>query len=243
LNLLRMGKYKLRVPAVCGSVTGKTIKEMKLGIGRAVRGGADIVELRMDGLRDWSKWKQLLSEDIPIILTNRPKREGGGFKGEEDARLEILRDGIEEGVTCIDLEFSTPRSLRDPLVADAKALGVTVLVSHHNFSTTPHPDLLMKTAEHILDSGCDIAKLVSFAKSPNHAMRMLDFLVRSRKMISVPIIAFAMGEAGRITRLISPIFGSPWIYAGVDKKTAPGQLDLVTAKEWVRELKAMEVRN
>ncbi len=243
MNLLKMGKYKLRTPAVCGSVTGRTIRKMKLGIRQAIKGGADLVELRMDGLRDWSGWKQLLSEDIPVVLTNRPRREGGGFGGEEDARLEILREGVEEGVACIDLEFSTPRGLRDPLVADAKALGVTVLISHHNFSTTPHPDLLVKTAERILGSGCDIAKLVSFARNSNHALHMLDFLVRSQKAIPVPLIAFAMGDAGKITRFIAPIFGSPWIYAGVGKKTAPGQFDLATAREWVRELEAMEVRN
>ncbi|HID60344.1 MAG TPA: type I 3-dehydroquinate dehydratase [Hadesarchaea archaeon] len=243
MKLLKIGKHKLKTPAVCGSVIGRTLNEIKSGMDRAVKGGTDLVELRIDGLRDRAGWKKLLSGRIPVVLTNRPKREGGFFDGQEDTRLEILREGIEAGVPCIDIELSTTEKLRDPLVADAKALGVTVLISYHNFFTTPSTDTLAKTMKNMVEAGCDIAKLVTFAKNSTHALRTLDFLVQAQKISVLPVIAFAMGEAGRITRFVAPVFGSPWIYVGVGKKTATGQLDIATAKKWVRELARMEVRN
>lgn len=242
MERLRLGKHKIRIPAVCGAVIGKNLNEVRTGITSAVKQGADLVELRMDGLQNTEGWEELPLEDVPIILTNRPNREGGSFKGEERKRVELLAKGIQRGVACVDIELSTPKKLRDSLVADAKDSGVTVLMSHHDFSTTPSTETLMRTVGNLVETKCDIAKLVTFAESPDHALRMLDFIIRARDTTDTPIIAFAMGEAGNITRLVSPIFGSPWIYAGVREKTAPNQPDMVIAKKWIHELATLEVR-
>ena len=52
------------------------------------------------------------------------------------------------------------------------------------------------------------------------------------------IATMAMGEAGRHTRAVAPVYGSKIGYAPVDSKkvTAPGQYDLETLRGLVDEL-------
>lgn len=219
---------------------GKDLGEMRAGIAQAIKQGADLVELRVDGLRNQAGWERLLLGAPPIILTNRPEREGGRFKGDENDRVELLLDGIRRGVPCVDVELSTPKKLRDQLVSVAKRSGVTVIISYHDFSTTPSADVLVGIVKKISEAGGDIAKLVTFAKDSDDAFRMLEFLIQMQGEKSIPIVAFAMEDAGRITRLVAPIFGSPLVYAAAGDKTAPGQFDVATTKNLLRGLTSKE---
>ncbi|MDI6643312.1 MAG: type I 3-dehydroquinate dehydratase, partial [Candidatus Hodarchaeaceae archaeon] len=139
--------------------------------------------------------------------------------------------------------LSTPKKLRDQVVSKARRSGVTVLMSHHDFSKTPPAEVLAGTLDNIARAGCDLAKLVTFAKSTDDAFRMLDFFIQIQKATPVPVIAFAMGDVGRITRLVAPIFGSPIVYAAAGAKTAPGQLDVATTKRLLQELTPEEVKS
>ena len=233
---LRLGGKKLRVPAICGSVTGENLEQMEMGIANAIELGADLVELRIDGMRDRAGWEKLLRADPPIILTNRPKREGGGFEGEERERIEVLSRGISHRVSCIDVELSTPETQRRRLVTRAKEAGVAVLMSYHNRSKTPSIEKLIDLAKRLAKTDCDLAKVVTFAKSNRDALRVLDFLARVREEVEVPLISFAMGDAGRITRIAAPLLGSPIVYAAADEATAPGQFDVKTTKRLLQEL-------
>ncbi len=241
MRQLKFGRRELRTPAVCGSVIGKNLGEMRTGVARAVKQGAGLVELRIDGLQSKVRWEKLLRKDLPIILTNRPEREGGSFKGKEEDRVELLLKGIGRRVSCIDIEFSTPKKLREHVVSETKKSGVTVLMSHHDFSTTPPAEALMEVTKKLEGAGCDLAKIVTFAKNSSDGLRMLDFFVQVQGKVSVPVVAFAMGNAGRITRFVAPIFGSPIVYAAAGEKTAPGQPDVATMKQWLRELMLKEV--
>ncbi len=240
---LKFGRLRLRTPAVCGCVIGKNLDEMREGISRAIKQGADLVELRIDDLRSKIAWGKLLQKDLPTLLANHPKREGGYFRGREEDRVKLLLEGIERGVSCVDIELSTPKKLREQVVSKAKKSGVTVLMSHHDISKTPPAESLMKVAMDLEEAGCDIAKIVTSAESPSDALHMLDFLVQVQGKVTVPVVAFAMGDAGRITRFVALIFGSPIIYAAALKKTGLGQLDVATMKQWTRELMSKEVRD
>ena len=61
---------------------------------------------------------------LPVILTCRPKREGGYFPGNEEQRLEVLRKAIESGVSWVDLEININVEERDKLLELAKKGGV-----------------------------------------------------------------------------------------------------------------------
>ena len=236
VRTFKLGKHEVQIPAVCGSVMGPDVETMHAGAARAIDQSADLIELRIDGLRDPTSWEKLLPLKVPVILTNRPEREGGGFKGDENERTEVLLQGIARGVSCIDIELSTPGPLRERVVSQAKKSDIAVLMSYHDFSLTPSIEVLTEMTKHLAGAGCDLAKIVTFAKKTSDALRVLDFLAQVQDEVAVPVIAFAMGDAGKITRIAAFLFGSPIVYAAVGKATAPGQFDVTTMKRLLSEL-------
>jgi 3-dehydroquinate dehydratase-1 len=238
MKMIRLGSYQLRTPAVCGAVIGESVKSMGAVLARAIEQGADLVELRLDGLREQAGWEKLLHEKVkvPIILTNRAKREGGRFGGGEEERIRVLLDGIDRGIDCVDIELSTEKKFLNKVVQEAKKRGVSVLISHHDFSGTPKVDALVAVAKRMVVAGCDIAKVVTFAETSGDALVVLDFLVEVQEEVSVPVIAFAMGDMGRFSRISAPLFGCPIVYAEAGEATAPAQFDVATTKRLLREL-------
>jgi len=235
MEKLKLGKHKLRVPAICASVIGSSVDVMTAGVARAIEKRADIIELRLDGLRRHAGWEKLLKVDVPIILTNRAELEGGHFKGKERTRVDHLLKGIDEGVACVDIELSTSKPLLGEVVKAAKTQGTSLLITHHDFNETPSIDSLISIAKRMADAGCDIAKIVTFARTPRDALTVLDFLTQVPDSVAVPVVAFAMGDAGRLSRIAAPIFGSPIVYAAADEPTAPGQFDVETTRRLLRE--------
>jgi len=63
----------------------------------AVSVEADLVELRLDGVRDIDVPGALAGRKRPVIVTCRPRREGGAFDGPEEQRLGVLRQAVELG--------------------------------------------------------------------------------------------------------------------------------------------------
>ena len=232
---LKLGKHRLRTPAVCGAVMGQSPEEMERVAARAVKQGADLIELRFDSLRKSRGWEKLLQKNLPIIFTNRPKREGGGFSGTEAKRVALILDAISLGADCVDIELSTPKKLRDRVISEARRSGAAVIMSQHDFSKTPLVEELAAYAKDLQRTGCDVAKVVTLANDATDAFRVLDFLVRVQDEVDVPVISFAMGEAGRITRILAAFLGSPITYASAGKPTAPGQLDVAQTKLLLRQ--------
>ncbi len=213
---------------VCASIMEPTIEKFmeKAGMAR----DADLIEVRADGLTDQSpsQVEELLRSikglrDVPLILTNRSKSEGGGFKGSEEARIEILMRGLSIA-DVVDIEFSAEESLRDKLISRAKEGGTEVIVSHHDFESIPSEDEMMDILEKELSIGADLAKMAVTASSPDDVLSLLNVTRKASK--KGRIITIAMGDAGRLSRIAAPLLGSEITYASVGKTVAPGQLEL-----------------
>jgi 3-dehydroquinate dehydratase/shikimate dehydrogenase len=52
---------------------------------------ADLIELRVDYMRNAELEKLLKAGEKPLIVTNRRRAEGGRYRGDEKKRLAILR--------------------------------------------------------------------------------------------------------------------------------------------------------
>ena len=235
---LKLGKRVLKTPAVCGAIQGSDVDEMKSAISSAVKQGVDLVELRIDSLRDTKGWTGLLGNGPVAIVTNRARREGGAFDGTEEKRVRVLLEAIAAGAQCVDLEFSMMARLRNRVVKEAKKRRVTVLMSHHDFSATPSVETLIGIAKRMAKAGAGIVKIITTANNTVDSLRVLDFLIDVQNEISVPVIAFAMGEPGKMSRIASLLLGSPLTYASVGKPTAPGQLSVAETKKLLRKLMA-----
>jgi len=225
---MKLGKVELPTPALCGCITGKNSAEMLERMKKAKELGADCVELRIDWMEKKEGWEELLSWDFPKILTNRPVREGGKFQGSEKERIEILLKGIELGIHAVDVEASTPPSLLREVLERAEKKGVSTILSFHDFRCTPPLKQLQRRVRKLSKMGATYLKVVTMAKSFQDSIRILELLVSHR---GKPLIAFCMGEKGKISRISAALLGCPLVYTSVKDQTAPGQLELESMRE------------
>ncbi|MEM2934425.1 MAG: type I 3-dehydroquinate dehydratase [Methanocellales archaeon] len=191
-------------------------------IKKAEQSGADIIEARLDLFKKIEKAE--IKSTLPIIATNRPKEEGGGFEGSEEERIKILLS-ILDLANAVDIELKS--RLRDLILKEARERELAAIVSYHNFYETPSNSKLRKILKKALSVG-NIAKVAVMAKSYEDVIRMQKL---SLEFKGKPICIIAMGSLGRHFRAIAPIYGSLLVYGSIDEKTAPGQLTVWELKE------------
>ncbi len=213
---------------VCVPVVETTMGKALVAIKEANR-WADLIELRIDYLRGVKLALLLENRKKPFIVTNRRKEEGGKYKGEERERLIVLQKAIDLGADYIDVESATERSFLQDLIRNKRE--TKIILSFHDFRKTPSIKELQKLFGHMVRLGADVVKIVPFARFWEDNLNILS-LIPFAKERKQKIVAFCMGEKGKISRIFSPFLGAAWTYASLDKTklSAPGQLA-------VRELK------
>jgi 3-dehydroquinate dehydratase type I len=78
----------------------------------------------------------------------------------------------------------------------------------------------------------DVVKIVSFARAWEDNLTILSLIPYARERRQ-KIVAFCMGEKGKISRIFSPLLGAAWAYASLNrnKASAPGQLTVGEMRE------------
>ncbi|MEK7805528.1 MAG: type I 3-dehydroquinate dehydratase, partial [Planctomycetota bacterium] len=95
---------------------------------------ADIVELRIDYIKNVDLKRLLEKRTKPVIVTNRPIREGGRFNGSEEERIALLKLAIRLQADYVDVEHDIIQNIR----RDTELRVPTkIIVSYHNFRETP----------------------------------------------------------------------------------------------------------
>ncbi|RXK48491.1 type I 3-dehydroquinate dehydratase [Halorientalis pallida] len=210
-----------------------------LGDAPAAREHADAVEFRMDLARDPLAALANYDGALPLIVTNRADFEGGEAE-DDDARLDALCTAVEHSsVEAVDVELTTASEGGGERVIDhAHANGVSVIVSTHDFAKTPEPPKLRQLLDRACEYG-DVGKLAVTARSTDD---VLELLAATRASVAGGdrVATMAMGEPGRHSRAVAPLYGSRIGYAPVDpaEATAPGQYDLATLRRLVTELQS-----
>ncbi|KPK58807.1 MAG: hypothetical protein AMK73_09010, partial [Planctomycetes bacterium SM23_32] len=176
----------------------------------------ELVEVRLDLMEKADLERLVAARDRPVIVTNRPRREGGGYGGPESVRLATLRLAAELGADFVDVESDAVADL-GPLPA-----GVRRIVSYHNFQRTP-PDL-EATLRRILELEPDVAKVAVTAADAADVGPVLDLL--ARYAADNALIALSMGEQGLSSRVLAGKFDAFLTFAGsaAGSESAPGQL-------------------
>ncbi len=211
---------------VCVSIARETTAKA-IQAAREVAAAADVIEIRLDALQDPNPLPFLQTIDKPLLFTNRPLWEGGSFAGSEQERIALLERAIDAAAAYVDIELQTAEAVRDPLIARAKDSRTRVIVSWHDFKTTPSKQALIQILQQQYRSGAHIGKIVTTARSFLDVLPVLDLQTLANEM-DFPLIAFCMGRAGMISRVATLELGGYMTYVAPDAgaKTAPGQLPL-----------------
>jgi 3-dehydroquinate dehydratase type I len=190
---------------------------------------ADLIELRVDYMRNPELPHLLDGRRKPFIVTNRRREEGGRFQGDERARLRILEEAVGLGANYVDIEVGSERSFIQDLMIEKKARrrGTKIILSFHDFQRTPPRRDLQKLYDRMARWGADVVKIVTFAQSSEDNLNVLG-LIPYAKERGDKITAFCMGEKGKMSRVMAPLLGATWTYAplSTDRVSAPGQITI-----------------
>jgi len=187
----------------------------------------DVVEIRLDLMADPRIEPCLSRMPCPVLVTNRPHWEGGRFMGREEERIAQLCQAMQAGARYADIELRTSPELRYKVLTTAQHHGVEILFSSHDFQSTPPLPRLREILAEMIAAGADIGKIVTTATTPADALRIMA-LQETAAAASFPLCAFAMGEAGKISRLATLFLGGFMTYAAINQQqaTAPGQISI-----------------
>jgi 3-dehydroquinate dehydratase / shikimate dehydrogenase len=190
-------------PLLCVTVTADTTAELREK--RDAVADADLVELRLDTVRDPSPAAALAGRRRPVIVTCRPTWEGGSFGGSEEERKRILAEALALGAEYVDIEW---RARFDDVIAQAG--GRRIVLSSHDFHGVP---IDLKARVHAMRStGAEVIKIAAATTALSDCVPLLELgAERSRHGAMVLI---GMGPFGGPTRILAGRFGSAWTYAG-----------------------------
>ena len=211
-------KYK-----TCISIAESSPNKIKIKLKVALK-KSDYVEVRLDFLKKEQipKALEIIKKDLnKIVCTLRPKTEGGKFEGNEKERISIIKLISEYNPYLLDIEYNTLKKNKE-LVKYLKSTKTKLLVSWHDFKKTPKNTELQNKIKQMSKFSCNV-KIVSTAKSTDDSTRMLGLYSKKGKN---NLISFAMGDAGKISRILCLYLGSPYTYVSLGKAVAPGQFSI-----------------
>jgi len=204
--------FFMNTTGLCVTVTAHTMAELRAARDRAAA-VADVVELRLDGVRDIDVAGALAGRRTRVIVTCRPRREGGAFDGSEAERLGFLEQAARQGADYVDVEWGAEVA---PILALRAGRGI--VLSSHDFGGVPAD--LVERYRAMRGTGAEVVKIAVTAHALVDNLPLLAF---GREATGrAPVALVAMGMPGLPSRILAARFGSCWSYAG--DGVAPGQL-------------------
>lgn len=209
---------------ICVSV-GVTDRDEALDLVKRESVVADVIEVRLDYLDDKVVAPFVSASTVPLLFTNRAEWEGGFFQGPEEERIGFLAEAADAGAAYIDCELRAPVESRLRLKEKTAGTGTKLILSYHDFTTTPTDEELQGVLMAMQEQGADIGKIITTATDYLDVIRVLK-LQELASQRNFQLIAFCMGKPGMISRLATVELGGYMTYCSTatGEKTAPGQI-------------------
>ena len=166
----------------------------------------DLIEFRLDRLGETPDIPEMLSGiSKPVLISCRRKSDGGSWQGTEEERFTLLRSAIVAGPAYIELEHD---------IADKiPRFGKTQRVVSYTRLDKPLSNL-EPIYEKAVAAKADIVKFVGPTPTLDAAWPLLATVSKKR---TIPVVGMGLGRAGIMFSLLGLKFGSPWIYAALEK--------------------------
>ncbi len=219
---------------ICVSVCAETADEF-IELTHRAEQFADVVELRFDCLDADELVNALektcvLKNEKPLLLTFRPKEQGGKRELSVAERERFWCSGYDFCTNWADAEL-------DMVETVSHWLFEKIVCSHHDFDSVP--ENLEEIYENLKAKNADVLKFAVQANDAADGLAVWKLLERARRE-NVNLIPIAMGEAGKWTRILGLAHGAFMTYAAFEsgKETAPGQ---VSAKDLIEVYRVKEL--
>ena len=210
-------------PRICVSILPKTATEALRLIEKAENAHADLIEVRLDCFKDYNRLADVAAHGKTLkIVACKPHRLHGKFSGTETEQQQLLLNAAKSGFEYVDVDLTQPKL--NETIKELKRLGAKPIVSLHDFAETPSAAELGSVLEREIASGANVCKIVTTAKRVEDNLALLNFTATACS--KAKIVCFAMGEHGKVSRLLSPLFGGYFTFASLERgsETAAGQM-------------------
>lgn len=206
------------------SLVGVIASEADLRAALKIRRAPDFFELRLDSLSPISNplEKQVSRLRAPLIITARDPSEGGAEKLSRPQRFELFSRFLPFA-KFIDVELARANAF-ESLLADARKRKVGLILSYHNFKSTPTARSLCAKANAAKIHAADIFKVATRTDTPAALARLIEFI--ASKDVRLPISAMGIGKLGAISRLLLARCGSVLNYGAITQPNVEGQTSL-----------------
>ncbi|MBV9405086.1 MAG: shikimate dehydrogenase [Acidobacteriaceae bacterium] len=213
------------LPRICVALGFPTASQLARAAEREYKDGSTFLEFRIDYLNDPGAAPELIRTlrkrypDLQILVTCRRKQQKGRFSGALEEQLAHLQNAAAAGAAAIDLEIESAERAK-PAAAELRR-AAPLLVSYHNFESTPALDPVLRRLRQV---SADAYKIATTARKPGDNLRILDFARGNCNQYR--LVVFAMSDVGIATRVLTPGLGSLYTYAAPLEAagTAPGQI-------------------
>jgi len=227
---------------ICTSIQGKSFSEIQAILSMPE---IEMAEIRLDLCPlSHEQIHCLFSESAkPLVATCR-------IADKQEISRRQLFAAIEAGADYADLEIEAPEEYSKEFTTLCKRCGTKIIRSYHNFDKTPDLENLKAIATEQFASGAHIVKIATTTTEQLPSSRISRNQAKANDGLNINcekselqtselqilhtlyklfpkgrILAFAMGEAGKTSRIYCLKYGAPFTYASLTEAdaTAPGQ--------------------
>lgn len=166
----------------------------------------DLIEICADNFIKEPDFQGLLSvTDKPILISCRRERDGGSWKGTEEQRMQLLRNAIIAGPAFVELDLDIADKV--PRFGNTKRV-----ISYTSLSSVPQN--MDEIFERCWKAKADIVKVTWPTDDLDAAWPLLAATTQKREL---PVVGQGVGKSGLTFSLLGRRYGSPWIYAALEK--------------------------
>jgi len=223
-------------PLICTPIAADNFDSYLNLLQSAKNMGSDIAEFRIDYFKNITAevLNKVISEsELPLIVTNRNREDGGMFSSGEEVRLELLETAIESKPSFVDIEVAIDREKRDNIIQKARINDVGIICSYHDFRHTPTPNEIFEIYSDINETGANVAKMVFTPVTDKDIRNILSVTERfsNNEML---FTIFGMRQKGQITRMLTPLLGACLTYCSLynNPNNNLGQADLQSTRKY-----------
>jgi 3-dehydroquinate dehydratase/shikimate dehydrogenase len=207
----------MRTGRLCASVSGTTATDVLAKI-RKAESAADLIEIRFD---------RLLSAELPVLLDHLKAQAPvtpliATYRSEDQGGPASISVGLRKTFwQNVGNDFWAADQEED-VFHPVDRIPNTIL-SYHDFAgpAADAEDVIQRLSA----KEPSIIKYAYMARDVTDTIQVWESLKIARDNDQLAVV-IAMGEAGKISRILGPAHGSQWTYGSIDEQTAPGQVSL-----------------